>query len=199
MKTLFFATTNLNKINEVKQILDIPNIKIEIPKNFDVEETGKTFKENSLLKAKALFELLDRKQPVFSEDSGLCIEALNLEPGIYSKRYDQHKLGKKLGANEKNQLIIDLMKNKKNRTAYFICIVSHISINGTITNFKGVFSGTIALNIDYCKKNGFGYDPIFLTTNNKRLSELSFAEKNKISHRGIAFTKFKKFLIKSPN
>ncbi|AAX16763.1 RdgB/HAM1 family non-canonical purine NTP pyrophosphatase [Borrelia hermsii] len=197
MKTLFFATTNINKINEVKQILDIPNIKIEIPKNFDVKETGKTFKENSLIKAKALFESLGRKHPVFSEDSGLCIEALNLEPGIYSKRYDQYKLGKKLGTKEKNHFIIDLMKDKENRAAYFICIVSHIAKDGTITNFEGIFNGTIALDIDCCKKNGFGYDPIFLTTNNKRLSELNLEEKNKISHRGIAFTKFKKFLMQS--
>ncbi|AHH08209.1 Nucleoside-triphosphatase [Borrelia anserina BA2] len=152
MKTLLFATTNVNKINEVKQILDIPNIKIEIHKNFDVKETGKTFKENSSLKAKALFKSLDKKQPVFSEDSGLCIEALNMEPGIYSKRYDQYKLGKKLEANEKNQLIIDLMKHKENRTAYFICIVTHISVDGVITNFEGIFNGTIALDIDCYKK-----------------------------------------------
>ncbi|BDU63073.1 non-canonical purine NTP pyrophosphatase [Candidatus Borrelia fainii] len=197
MKTLFFATTNINKINEVKQILDIPNIKIKIPKNFYAKETGKTFKENSLLKAKTLFESLDKKKPVFSEDSGLCIKALNLEPGIYSKRYDQYKLGKKLGTNKKNHLIIDLMKDKENRTAYFICIVSYISINGTITNFEGILNGTIALDIDCHKKNGFGYDPIFLTANNKRLSKLTLTEKNKISHRGIAFAKFKKFLMQS--
>ena len=152
MKTLFFATTNIHKINEVKHILNIPNIKLEIPKNFDVQETGSTFKENSLLKAKALFELLDRKQHVFSEDSGLCIEALNLEPGIYSKRYDKYKLGKKLSTHEKNQLIIDLMKNKENRAAYFVCIISHISTDGQISNFKGVFNGKIAPTIDYCQK-----------------------------------------------
>ncbi|QMU99046.1 RdgB/HAM1 family non-canonical purine NTP pyrophosphatase [Borrelia sp. A-FGy1] len=195
MKTLFFATTNMNKINEVKQILNIPNIKLEIPKNFDVKETGKTFRENSLIKAKALFELLNRKKNVFSEDSGLCIKALNLEPGIYSKRYDKYKIGKKLSSHEKNQLIIDLMKHKENREAYFVCIISHISTDGQISNFKGIFKGKIASNIDYCKKNRFGYDPIFLTNNNRRLSELNIAEKNKISHRGIAFTKFKNFLI----
>ncbi|AFI31029.1 RdgB/HAM1 family non-canonical purine NTP pyrophosphatase [Borrelia crocidurae] len=195
MKTLFFATSNINKINEVKQILDIPKIKIEIPQNFDIKETGKTFKENSLLKAKALFKILNNKQPVFSEDSGLCIEALNMEPGIYSKRYDQYKLGKKLDNNEKNHLIIDLMREQNNRTAYFICVISYIDVDGTINNFEGILKGTIALNIDYYQKNGFGYDPIFLTTNNKRLSELNLEEKNKISHRGIAFDKFKKFLM----
>ncbi|AWG42637.1 non-canonical purine NTP pyrophosphatase, RdgB/HAM1 family [Candidatus Borreliella tachyglossi] len=197
MKTLFFATTNINKINEVKKILNIPNIKLEIPKNFDVQETGKTFQENSLLKAKALFEILGRKQHVFSEDSGLCIEALNLEPGIYSKRYDKHKLGKKLSTNEKNQLIIDLMKHKKNRTAYFVCSVSYISVDGAITNFEGMLHGSIALDFDYYQKNGFGYDPIFLTHNNERLSGLSLSEKNKISHRGIAFAKFKEFITQS--
>ncbi|WP_024654016.1 RdgB/HAM1 family non-canonical purine NTP pyrophosphatase [Borrelia persica] len=197
MKTLFFATSNINKINEVKQILNIDTIKIEIPQNFEVQETGKTFKENSILKAKTLFESLGRQQFVFSEDSGLCIEALNMEPGIYSKRYDQYKFGKKLDNDEKNNLIIDLMKNQNNRKACFICIVSHIAIDGTITNFKGIFNGTIALNIDHSQKNGFGYDPIFLTKNNIRLSELSIEEKNEISHRGIAFAKFKKFLMQS--
>lgn len=104
MKTLFFATTNENKINEVKNILDIPNLNLVIPKSFNIKETGKTFKENSLLKAKALFEILNKNQNVFGEDSGLCIEALNLEPGIYSKRYDTYKLCKKLSTNEKINL-----------------------------------------------------------------------------------------------
>ncbi|UGQ17051.1 RdgB/HAM1 family non-canonical purine NTP pyrophosphatase [Borrelia sp. RT1S] len=197
MRTLFFATANVNKINEVKKILNIHNIRLEIPKNFGIRETGTTFKENSLLKAKALFELLNRKYHVFSEDSGLCIEALNLEPGIYSKRYGKYKLGKKLTTHEKNQLIIDLMKNKTNRRAYFVCMVSHISTNGQINNFEGIFNGSIAPDVNGCQKNGFGYDPIFLTNNNKRLSELSLAEKNKISHRGIAFTKFKNFIMDS--
>ncbi len=119
MKTLFFATTNENKINEVKNILDIPNLNLIVPQNFNIKETGKTFKENSLLKAKALFEILNNNQNVFGEDSGLCIEALNLEPGIYSKRYDTYKLCKKLSTNEKNQLILDLMKNEKKQKSIF--------------------------------------------------------------------------------
>ncbi|WPM06054.1 RdgB/HAM1 family non-canonical purine NTP pyrophosphatase [Borreliella sinica] len=197
MKTIFFATTNENKINEVKNILDIPNLNLIVPQNFNIKETGKTFKENSLLKAKALFEILNKNQNVFGEDSGLCIEALNLEPGIYSSRYDTYKLGKKLNTNEKNQLILDLMKNEKNRKAYFICNISYISKNKQISNFEGIIKGEIALSLNGNEKYGFGYDSIFLTKNNKKLSDLKLEEKNKISHRGIAFLKFKKFLLKS--
>ncbi|MBB6031613.1 XTP/dITP diphosphohydrolase [Borreliella spielmanii] len=197
MKTLFFATTNENKINEVKNILDIPNLNLIVPQNFNIKETGKTFKENSLLKAKALFEILKKNQNVFGEDSGLCIEALNLEPGIYSKRYDTYKLCKKLSTNEKNQLILDLMKNEKNRQAYFICNISYISKNRQISNFEGIIKGKIALSLNGGKNHGFGYDSIFLTKNNKKLSDLTLEEKNKISHRGIAFLKFKKFLLES--
>ncbi|MBB6213123.1 RdgB/HAM1 family non-canonical purine NTP pyrophosphatase [Borreliella californiensis] len=197
MKTLFFATTNENKINEVKNILDMPNLNLIIPQNFNIKETGKTFKENSLLKAKALFEILNKNQNVFGEDSGLCIEALNLEPGIYSKRYDTYKLCKKLTPNEKNQLILDLMKNEINRKAYFICNISYISKNGQILNFEGIIKGKIALSLNEKNSYGFGYDSIFLTKNNKKLSDLTLEEKNKISHRGIAFLKFKKFLLES--
>ncbi|WKC80576.1 RdgB/HAM1 family non-canonical purine NTP pyrophosphatase [Borreliella tanukii] len=197
MKTLFFATTNENKINEVKNILDIPNLNLIVPQNFNIKETGKTFKENSLIKAKALFEILNKNQNVFGEDSGLCIEALNLEPGIYSKRYDIYKLCKKLNTNEKNQLILDLMKNEKNRNAYFICNISYISKNSQILNFEGILKGKIALSLNNNKNYGFGYDSIFLTKNNKKLSDLKLEEKNKISHRGIAFLKFKKFLLES--
>ncbi|WKC76899.1 RdgB/HAM1 family non-canonical purine NTP pyrophosphatase [Borreliella valaisiana] len=197
MKTLFFATTNENKINEVKNILNIPNVNLIVPQNFNIKETGKTFKENSLLKAKALFEILNKNQNVFGEDSGLCIEALNLEPGIYSKRYDIYKLGKKLSTNEKNQFILDLMKNEKNRNAYFICNISYISKNRQISNFEGILKGKIALSLNDNKNYGFGYDSIFLTKNNKKLSDLKLEEKNKISHRGIAFLKFKKFLLES--
>nr|WP_267917805.1 RdgB/HAM1 family non-canonical purine NTP pyrophosphatase [Borreliella garinii] len=197
MKTLFFATTNENKINEVKNILDIPNVNLVIPKSFNIKETGKTFKENSLLKAKALFEILNKNQNVFGEDSGLCIEALNLEPGIYSKRYDTYKLCKKLSTNEKNQLILDLMKNEKNRKAYFICNISYISKDKQISNFEGIIKGEIALSLNDNKNYRFGYDSIFLTKNNKKLSDLTLEEKNKISHRGIAFSKFKKFLLES--
>nr|WP_267510028.1 RdgB/HAM1 family non-canonical purine NTP pyrophosphatase [Borreliella garinii] len=197
MKTLFFATTNENKINEVKNILDMPNLNLVIPKSFNIKETGKTFKENSLLKAKALFEILNKSQNVFGEDSGLCIEALNLEPGIYSKRYDTYKLCKKLSTNEKNQLILDLMKNEKNRKAYFICNISYISKDKQISNFEGIIKGEIALSLNDNKNYGFGYDSIFLTKNNKKLSDLTLEEKNKISHRGIAFSKFKKFLLES--
>ncbi|MBB6042998.1 RdgB/HAM1 family non-canonical purine NTP pyrophosphatase [Borreliella yangtzensis] len=197
MKTLFFATTNENKINEVKSILNIPNLNLIVPQNFNIKETGKTFKENSLIKAKALFEILNKNQNVFGEDSGLCIEALNLEPGIYSKRYDIYKLRKKLSANEKNQLILDLMKNEKNRNAYFICNISYISKNRQISNFEGILKGKIALSLNDNKNYGFSYDSIFLTKNNKKLSDLKLEEKNKISHRGIAFLKFKKFLLES--
>ncbi|WP_215538440.1 RdgB/HAM1 family non-canonical purine NTP pyrophosphatase [Borreliella bavariensis] len=197
MKTLFFATINENKINEVKNILDIPNLNLVVPKSFNIKETGKTFKENSLLKAKTLFEILHKNQNVFGEDSGLCIEALNLEPGIYSKRYDTYKLCKKLSTNEKNQLILELMKNEKNRKAYFICNISYISKDRQILNFEGIIKGEIALSLNDDKNYGFGYDSIFLTKNNKKLSDLTLEEKNKISHRGIAFSKFKKFLLES--
>ncbi len=179
MITLFFATTNENKINEVKNILDIPNLNLVIPKSFNIKETGKTFKENSLLKAKALFEILNKNQNVFGEDSGLCIEALNLEPGIYSKRYDTYKLCKKLSTNEKNQLILDLMKNEKNRKAYFICNISYISKDKQISNFEGIIKGEIALSLNDNKNYGFGYDSIFLTKNNKKLSDLTLEEKIK--------------------
>jgi len=151
----------------------------------EIEETGETFEENALLKAKTIFDKTGKN--IFADDSGLVIEALDGAPGVYSARYagtgkDEDNIAKALKE----------LEEKTNRKAYFISIFCLI-LNGKEYFFEGRVNGTIATEI--MGDNGFGYDPIFIPDGfSKSFAQMTAEEKNTISHRGKAVEKLNDFL-----
>ncbi len=188
---LIFATHNNYKLNEVKSILgrkfSITSLK-EIGCYEKIDETGNSLKENSLLKAKFVYEKYNVN--CFSEDTGLEVEALDNEPGVLSARF----AGKDSNSEKNIEKLLSLMENKKQRKARFRTVVTLVYKN----NFyfiEGIVKGSILKK----KKgeNGFGYDPIFCPFGlDKSFGEISSKEKNMISHRSKAFKKLKSLLDK---
>ena len=185
-RTIVFCSNNQGKIAEVKENLsfldDIDVIsKKELGIEIDIEETGKTFRENALIKAKTVYEMIHK--PVIADDSGLCVDALNGEPGIYSARY----AGENKTDAERCLYLLNKMKDINDlakRTCHFTTCLCYIDKNGYEHYFERYLEGRIAF--EPRGHNGHGYDPIFLLPNGKHVAELSLAEKNKISHRGQA-------------
>ena len=186
MTKLVFATSNPHKLQEIKDIAGDINIEFLLPPNgFDPIENGTTFEENSYIKAKEAAKLSGIV--ALADDSGLCVEALDGAPGIYSARYadtPQARINKLLNA----------MNQKENRRAKFVCAMTLVSPDGEIIfQTRGECHGNIAYK--QAGTNGFGYDPIFLVGNGSTtMAELSETEKNKISHRGQALRNVLKFL-----
>lgn len=186
MTKLVFATSNPHKLQEIKDIAGDINIEFLLPPNgFDPIENGTTFEENSYIKAKEAAKLSGIV--ALADDSGLCVEALDGAPGIYSARYadtPQARINKLLNA----------MNQKENRRAKFVCAMTLVSPDGKIIfQTRGECHGNIAYK--QAGTNGFGYDPIFLVGNGSTtMAELSETEKNKISHRGQALRNVLEFL-----
>lgn len=186
MTKLVFATSNPHKLQEIKDIAGGINIEFLLPPNgFDPIENGTTFEENSYIKAKEAAKLSGIV--ALADDSGLCVEALDGAPGIYSARYadtPQARINKLLNA----------MNQKENRRAKFVCAMTLVSPDGEIIfQTRGECHGNIAYK--QAGTNGFGYDPIFLVGNGSTtMAELSETEKNKISHRGQALRNVLEFL-----
>lgn len=185
---IVFATHNKHKLEEISNML--PNIQIvslsDINCNDEIPETANTLEGNAIIKA----DYITKKYgiPCFADDTGLLVDALNGEPGVYSARYaGEH------GNSEKNMnLLLDNLKEKKNRTAKFVTVIC-LNINGEQHLFKGICPGEI-LHIKQGTK-GFGYDPIFKPNGfNVSFAEMSMQEKGKISHRGLAIKKLITFL-----
>lgn len=184
------ATKNKNKLREFGEILKGFEIvsQEEAGVDIDVEETGETFEENSLLKAKAIFEATGI--PAIADDSGLCVDALGGKPGIYSARYG----GEGLDDEGRVELLLENMKDVPDdkRSARFVCVITLVSKDGIITA-RGECEGKI----DYAPRgeNGFGYDPVFFVEQfGKTTAQISPEEKNAISHRGKALKIFAKKL-----
>ena len=187
MKKILIGTHNAGKFKEIayliskkyKKISPI-SLKIKSPK-----EIGKSFISNSKLKANFFSKYVN--YPVISDDSGLCIEALNNKPGIYSAR-----LAKKHGSFLKAmKFILRKMKNQKNRKAVFVCSLSYKKNNGKIVSVEGKLKGNISYKI--IGKKGFGYDPIFIPFKKKiTFGQMFKSKKIKMDHRFIAFQKLKK-------
>ena len=183
MKSIILASNNKNKLREIKDVLEQFNINVisqeEAGYDIEVDETGTTFEENAILKAEAIYNLA--KSPVISDDSGLEIDALNGEPGVYSKRY----AGPNATDKEKIELIFKKMENipDEKRTARFTCAICYIDEYGIKHVFKESCEGKILREIK--GKDGFAYDPIF-QYGDKTFAEISEEEKNKVSHRGKA-------------
>lgn len=189
---LILASNNKNKLKELKEKLSKFNIEVISQKEagFDIEvdETGTTFEENAILKAEAIYNEI--RKPVLADDSGLEIDALGGQPGIYSHRF----AGENATDEDRINKVLTLMKDveEEKRTARFKCVGCYIDENGEKHIFEGCAEGKIS-NEPY-GQNGFGYDPIFICELGKSFAEISREEKNKISHRGRMTDKFVKYL-----
>ncbi len=182
MKKLIIATHNKGKLKEFEQIFKDKFEVCSLPYNgFDgeAEETGSTFYENALLKAKYVYE--NTGVLALADDSGLCVSALNGAPGVYSARYG----GKDLTQSKKNKMIIDEMADKTDRSAKFVCSLVLYGENGVEASGSGEVKGRILFTED--GNGGFGYDPIFYCDEiEKSFGAASEQEKNSVSHRARA-------------
>ena len=189
MKKILIGTHNQGKFKEISSLISkkyrkiSPNkLKLKSPK-----ETGKTFVSNSKLKAEYFSNYVD--YPVVSDDSGLCIRSLNNQPGVFSAR-----LANKYGSFYKAmKYLLKRLKNKKNRSAFFVCSLSFKPKKGRTVSVLGKVEGTISNKI--IGNRGFGYDPIFIPKNHKKtFGQMIKLKKVKIDHRYMAFKKLKKKL-----
>jgi XTP/dITP diphosphohydrolase len=188
IRQLVFATNNLNKTKEVSTLLagqyEVLNLK-DIGCTTDIPETADTFAGNAGLKSRFVAENFNLD--CFADDSGLEVEALNNEPGIYSARYAGER-----GDNANLELVLQKMQGQQNRTARFITVISLIQ-NGEEFLFEGIIQGTIRESRSGV--NGFGYDPVFQPDGYQvTFAEMDMEQKNKISHRAIAMRKLIAFL-----
>ena len=199
MKKLVVASNNAGKIKEIKRILSDINIEVvslkDIGLDIDVEEDGLTFEDNARKKCTEIYkELVKRGENnfiVMSDDSGLEVEYLNSEPGVFSASYaGEHGNDKK--NNEK--LLLNLKGvDYKNRKARFVCQLAIINYKNEYKSIRGTVEGYILENEK--GNEGFGYDPLFFYEPlNKSFAELTLEEKNKISHRGLALKKFREII-----
>ena len=185
------ASNNKNKLIEIKKILLPLGFEVisqsEAGVNIDVEETGTTFEENALLKAKAIHEIC--KEAVIADDSGLEVDFLNKAPGVYSHRY----AGENANDTDRCNKILSELQGVplEKRTARFVCVIQFIDKYGVIKTARGECEGIIGTEIS--GNNGFGYDPIFMV-GDKSFAEISSDEKNKISHRANALLKLTEIL-----
>lgn len=195
IEKMIFATGNEGKLREIRMILgdlgaEILSLK-EAGIQADVEENGTTFEENAVIKATEIMKLTG--QIVLADDSGLEVDALNKEPGIYSARYMGHDTSYHI----KNQNIIDRLAGKtgEERSARFVCAIAAAFPDGRVITSRATMEGQIG----YEEKgtNGFGYDPIFYLPDHHCYSgELPLEEKNRLSHRGKALRMMKEELRK---
>jgi len=216
--TIWFATGNAHKKKELSAILQTHGVdcRLLIPKDagldFDPEETGTSFHENALLKANELYALLEKARPalyshgdmIIADDSGICVDALNGRPGIYSARYagkerneeetsrrgaeDAKGREKKLESSERNTLLLDELGDAVDRKARFVCAMVLMYSPDRFLITQETVEGEIVKDMEHAKgAGGFGYDPIlFIPELGRTTAELSDDEKNMISHRGKA-------------
>ena len=193
MTEIIFATGNKDKMREIREIMADCDVHIVSMKEagirVDIVEDGTTFEENALIKAKAVMKVTG--QLTLADDSGLEIDALNGEPGIYSSRY----LGEDTSYVKKNSVILERLKDvpEEKRSARFVCAVAAAFPDGQSKVIRGTMEGSIGYEIK--GENGFGYDPIFyLPQYGKYSAELTSDEKNAISHRGEALRRIREVL-----
>jgi len=217
---IWFASGNAHKKKELGAILNAHGggaydllIPADAGLDFDPEETETTFYGNALLKARALYSLLEQRRPplftpgdpIIADDSGICVDALNGRPGIYSARYagkaltelgeipnnNQQRIvlsGKKLEASERNALLLDELGDTPLRTARFVCAMALMFSPNRFLLAQETLEGEIVKSLECAKgSGGFGYDPIlFIPELGRTVAELSEEEKNRYSHRGKA-------------
>ncbi len=184
---MVLASKNPKKMKEMNEILSGMGVEVclqsDVGIDIDVEETGTTFEENSLLKAKAVMEASGL--PAIADDSGLCVDALNGAPGVYSARYG----GEGLDDTGRYRLLLANMPRGAARTAKFVSVITCCFPGGEVLTARGECPGTIAF--APMGEGGFGYDPVFfLPKLKKTFAQLAPEEKNAVSHRGRALEAF---------
>jgi XTP/dITP diphosphohydrolase len=184
---IWFATNNAHKRTELSSIL---NTKLKIPceegLTFEPQETGSTFCENALIKARELQKLIGANEPVIADDSGLCVDALDSRPGVLSARYGMEN-GQKLTSDRQNIMLIDELGDNSKRSARFVCAMVLFFSNDRFFLVQETLEGEIVKKSEIKGEGGFGYDPIFwIPSLGRTLAELSLEEKNSLSHRGKA-------------
>ncbi|MDF1568021.1 MAG: RdgB/HAM1 family non-canonical purine NTP pyrophosphatase [Spirochaetaceae bacterium] len=185
---ILLATGNAHKKEELERILAPHRILIpsDIRVEFDPDETGDTYLENALIKARALFESSGGR-PVLADDSGLSVPAMKGAPGVYSARYGSDEAGRELESRERNALLIEKMQGFEGsrRQAFFVCCMVLIIDEYRVFTAQETFNGYIT--DEPSGRGGFGYDPIFFIPElQKTVAELDAGEKDRISHRGRA-------------
>lgn len=188
---ILFATKNKGKLKEVKAILEGYNVigMEEAGINIDVTEDGETFEDNAIKKAKEI--MIITKKIVLADDSGIEIDYLDKKPGVHSARF----LGEDTPYTIKNQKVLEMLEGvkKDERTARYVAVIAAAFPDGTVLAERGIMEGEVAW--EPKGENGFGYDPIFYIPEYElTVAEMDPAEKNKISHRGIALRAMKKRL-----
>ncbi len=187
------ATSNVHKLTEIKEILQFSSVEFLSLADIglaglEIIEDGNTFEENALIKARVIAERTGKI--VIADDSGLSVDILKGQPGIYSARF----AGEPCNDSNNNEKLLSLLKNydKELRIAQFVCAIGVVFPNGVEKTFRGVTSGMIGF--EYRGDNGFGYDPLFIVDNTgKTYAEMSAEEKNKISHRFRALKNMYKY------
>ena len=184
---LIAATGNQNKLRELAEIFPEHQFLSAKEAGFsgDVEETGTTFRENALLKARTVCRATGK--PALADDSGLCVDALNGAPGVYSARYSGG------GDAENRKLLLKNLEGVENRRAHFVCCIALVFPDGRELVAEGRTEGTILY--ENRGTGGFGYDSLFLSDDlGKSFAEASEEEKNAVSHRGRAINKLREML-----
>lgn len=193
-KTLWFASSNRNKIIEVEKFFQPYGYKIKSLLDLDdkltIDESGKTYQENALIKARVLANYLNHDSVVIADDTGLEIVALDNFPGIYSERWRGD-----MNFHQAMEVILQKLTDKNDRTARMITVIAYIDNKNRITKtFTGILNGEIAKKIT-SDENGFGYDGFFYLPQQKiTLYEMSKAKKNQISHRAQALKQLLAYL-----
>jgi XTP/dITP diphosphohydrolase len=184
---IWFATNNIHKKNELNSIL---NTKLKIPGDeglsFEPEETGMSFSENVMIKARVLQKLVGKNDAVIADDSGLCVDSLDGRPGVLSARYGMEN-GSKLTSAQQNIMLLDELGDNPKRSAKFVCAMVLYFNDDRFFLVQETLEGEIVRKGELRGEGGFGYDPVFWIPSLKRtLAELSTEEKNSLSHRGKA-------------
>lgn len=185
---LVLASKNEKKLAEMNEILRHLGVEVcseaEAGVDVEVEETGTTFEENSLLKARAVMQASG--MPAIADDSGICVDALNGAPGVYSARYG----GEGLDDEGRTRLLLENMRGQMPRTCRYVCAITCCFPNGDVLSSRGECEGTVAF--APVGDGGFGFDPIFFVPELKKtFAQISPQEKNARSHRGKALEEFK--------
>lgn len=193
MKKLIFATGNQGKLKEIREIMADLDVEVlsmkEAGVQTEIEENGTTFEENAVIKARAVGKLTG--ELTLADDSGLEIDYLNKEPGVYSARY----MGEDTSYHVKNASLVKRLEGvpMEQRTARFVCVIAAVFPDGKVETARGTIEGVIGY--EERGENGFGYDPIFYVPElNCSTAELTPGQKNEISHRGKALRKMKEIL-----
>lgn len=190
-KVIVVASGNQGKIKEFKEMLEPEGYTVKSLSDFpdmpEVEETDTTFHDNAIIKAQAVTDRYGIT--AISDDSGLEIDALDKKPGVMSARW----LGHDTSYDVKNQKVLDLLKDKKDRTCRYVCAIAITRVNEEPVVFEDTVECEVALEAK--GSNGFGYDPIiYYAPSGKTMAEMSKEEKNSISHRGKAVRKLEAWL-----